>query len=136
MEIFREKHYWLYVLKLEQGKYYIGITSKTPEARLKEHLGGRKTWWTEKYKPLEIIDKKYLGDLDLAEAKLYENRVTREYIKHYGISNVRGGDITTTSDLIVRFHRIFEETSWKALVAIVFLLLIIAILVIHDTLSA
>jgi predicted GIY-YIG superfamily endonuclease len=31
------KKWWLYVLKLERGKYYVGITSKTPERRFYEH---------------------------------------------------------------------------------------------------
>lgn len=34
------KHYWLYVLKLEQQKFYVGITSRTPEIRMEQHLSG------------------------------------------------------------------------------------------------
>ena len=54
-----KKNYWLYVLKLEQEKYYIGITTRNVEIRAQEHrkgfLGAR---WTKKYKPIKIMDKK------------------------------------------------------------------------------
>ncbi len=39
----QNKHWWLYVLKLEQGKWYIGITSQTPEKRFYEHKIGRRS---------------------------------------------------------------------------------------------
>lgn len=118
-----QKHWWLYVLRLEESKWYIGITSQSPERRFQEHLGGRKTYWTEKYKPLEIYDQKYLGDLNLEEAEAYENKVTREYMKAKGINNVRGGDLVQKDDYIVRFGYIFDKYGWEAAVVVIFLLL-------------
>jgi predicted GIY-YIG superfamily endonuclease len=124
----KNKHFWLYVLKCEQGKYYVGITSQTPERRLQEHLGGRKTYWTEKYPPISILDKKDLGNSTEQEAKQIEDLVTRRYMREKGINNVRGGGLTGTSDLVIRFGYVFDELNWQALTTILFLLLIILVL--------
>lgn len=97
------KHWWLYVLKLEEGKWYVGITSQTPEKRLQEHLYGRKTYWTAKYPPIKIVQTVDLGGLDREAAEEYEKLVTRRYMKEKGVNKVRGGDLTQTDDYIVRF---------------------------------
>lgn len=123
-----KKHWTLYVLKLEQGKWYVGITSQPPEVRFQEHLHGRKAYWTEKYPPQEIADSKYLGDLDYEAAKAYENKVTRRLMREKGVNNVRGGDLTQTSDYAVRFGYIWDKFSLEALVVVSIQLLIIAML--------
>lgn len=122
------KHWWLYVLKLEQGKWYVGITSQTPEKRFKEHLGGRKTRWTNKYPPVKVIDTKYLGELPYEDVKVYENKVTRMYMKKKGVNNVRGGDLTDTSSYKIRFGYVWDEIRWGALVTILIQTLIILLL--------
>lgn len=111
-----KKKYWLYVLQLEQGKYYIGVTGKTPEARMKQHISGfAGARWTRKYKPIKMHDKKFLGNITYIAAVKYENKVLREYIKKYGISKVRGGDITDDTDLIVIFGQVFEVEGLRNL---------------------
>ncbi|MFZ1249021.1 MAG: GIY-YIG nuclease family protein [Candidatus Saccharimonadales bacterium] len=55
------KHWTLYVLLLEQGKYYVGITSQTPEKRLQQHKYGRKSHWTATYPPVRLIQTVDLG---------------------------------------------------------------------------
>ncbi len=52
------KHYWLYVLRLEQNKYYVGITSRLdPQTRINEHMGGfYSAQWVKKYKPIEAAE--------------------------------------------------------------------------------
>lgn len=123
------KNWWLYVLRLEGEKYYVGITSKTPEERFKEHKNGfLAANWTTKYKPLEIIQTKNLGQIDKERAEKFENKVTREYIKKYGIKNVRGGDISATDDLIKRFGYYFTSWDWEVLTTVLFLMLIIFVL--------
>lgn len=131
----KSKHFTLYVLKLEQGKYYVGITSQTPDERFQEHLNGsRKSWWTNKFKPIAILDTVDLGELSLEEAKAYENRVTRRYMRERGVNNVRGGDLTMTSDLVVRFGRyildkdLHDATLVMAVQTIVILILTIALI--------
>lgn len=90
-----KKRWWLYILRLEGEKWYVGITSKTPEQRFEQHKKGfAAAAWTREHKPIEIFDRKDLGDLDREEAELFEKRVTRKYIAKYGLKNVRGGDLS------------------------------------------
>lgn len=120
------KTYWLYVLKLDANKYYVGVTSKTPEQRFKQHVNGfLSASWTKKYKPIEIFDKKELGNMTLSEAEKYENKVVRAYMKKYGFNNVRGGDLTYTGDLIKRLGRYRNASEWETITVIVLLMLII-----------
>jgi predicted GIY-YIG superfamily endonuclease len=76
----------IYVLKLEQGKYYIGKTNN-PQFRLETHFNynGSASAWTQKYKPLKVI--KLLQNKDDYD----EDKYTRQYMDKYGIANVRGG---------------------------------------------
>jgi hypothetical protein len=74
----------IYVLKLEQGKYYIGKTNN-PQFRLENHCNGNGSAWTQKYKPLKVI--KLIPDCSDYD----EDKYTRQYMDKYGIANVRGG---------------------------------------------
>ena len=75
----------IYVLRLENDKYYIG-RSFDVKRRYDEHLNGSSgSVWTKKYKPLEIIatyDSMSIFD---------EDKHVLEYMNLYGIENVRGG---------------------------------------------
>lgn len=123
------RHYWLYILKCEEDKYYIGVTSKTPELRMQEHIKGiRPAKWTMKYKPIKLVDRKDLGMMTYENAEKYENKVIRAYVKKCGINNARGGDLRDTSDFIIRFGYIFDKSGWEVITAVVFLMLIIIIL--------
>jgi len=75
---------FIYVLKLEQGKYYIGKTDN-PQFRLENHYNGNGSAWTQKYKPLKVI--KLIPNCDNYE----ENNTTIKYMDKYGTVNVRGG---------------------------------------------
>lgn len=125
----KPKHYWLYVLKLEQGKYYVGITSQTPETRFQEHLGGtRSSYWTQQYKPIEIFDTKDLGYITISRAKKYEERVTRKYMRRHGINSTRGGDLTDKFEYGTILGTIYLKDAQQAVYTIVFLLFVIAVL--------
>lgn len=127
------KRLWLYVLKLEQGKYYVGITSKTPEHRFKQHVNGfAGAAWTRQYKPLSILDTKDLGNVAYADAEKYENRVVRSYIKKYGLNNVGGGDIRTTEQLVNRFGWLFSQDGWKNMMAVLILMAVILFLAVYS----
>ena len=74
----------IYVLKLKENKYYIGKTTN-PKYRLEQHFIEGGSAWTKKYKPIslyELIPNKQDSD---------EQIITQEYMKKYGIENVRGG---------------------------------------------
>jgi len=75
---------YIYVLKLENNKYYIGKTDN-PNIRLNAHFNCNGSEWTKKYNPLEIIE--IIPDCD----KYDEDKYTKIYMDKYGIDNVRGG---------------------------------------------
>ena len=105
-----KKQWYLYVLKLEKDKYYVGITSQTVEKRFNEHKTGiRAANWTKKYKPVEIVHSRMLGVITKQDAEVIENKAVREYINTYGINKVRGGDITDTIDLFIFRRNIIDK---------------------------
>ena len=75
---------YIYVIKLEQNKYYIGKTNN-PQFRLENHCNGNGSVWTQKYKPLRVT--RFIEDCYDYE----EDTVTLNLMKIYGIANVRGG---------------------------------------------
>lgn len=75
---------YIYILQLEEGKYYIGKTSN-PEFRIEQHIQCDGALWTKKYKPLNVLE--IIPDCDDYD----EDKYTRRYMDKYGIDNVRGG---------------------------------------------
>ena len=75
----------LYILQLKDGKYYIGTTKKDVTDRLQEHMSGRGSSWTRKYKVLKL--EKTIENCD----KYDEDKWTKIYMDRHGIINVRGG---------------------------------------------
>src|SRR3989344_3486268 len=111
-----KKHYWLYVLKLEHGKYYVGITAKSPEERFAQHKNGyMAAKWTQEHKPTSLFDKHDLGMISKINAEAYENKIVRIYIKKYGYNNVRGGDLSFRGNYIKRFGYYFTEYTWETI---------------------
>lgn len=85
----QEKKDSVYILKLENDKYYVGRTSKPVAERFNEHLIGKGSAWTELHKPKEIVKIiKNPDDFD-------EDKQTKIYMRQYGINNVRGGSYVT-----------------------------------------
>lgn len=116
------KNWWLYTLKLEHGKYYVGITTQTPEKRFLQHKNKYLAAnWTKMYPPIEIMQTKYLGAHTQEQAELFEARVTREYIKKYGLRNVRGGDMTYVGEYFKRFGGYFQDNGWETITVVSFL---------------
>jgi|UniRef100_A0A6C0F0T2 cellular nucleic acid-binding protein len=77
----------IYVLLLEEGKYYIGKSNDVFK-RCIEHFEGSGSCWTKKYKPLKL--QKTIENVSPFE----EDKITKEYMLKYGIENVRGGTYT------------------------------------------
>ena len=77
-------HTNIYILKLENNKYYVG-KSNDLETRMTSHKNGTASMWTKKYKPISV-------EQIIPNACSYdENKYTIEYMDKYGIDNVRGG---------------------------------------------
>lgn len=96
-----EKHYyWLYALRLNNGKYYVGQTRYyNVQTRIDQH---KKGWysadWVKKHGFLEEIEHIDIGLLTNDEAQKQETELTLKYMKKYGYRNVRGGDYSYSGD--------------------------------------
>jgi hypothetical protein len=92
----------VYVLKCEQGKYYVGKTARTVSARVAEHQCNQGSEWTKKYHVIELVETKNNAD------QFDEDKYTKKYMLLYGIDNVRGAAYTqinmekSTKDHIAR----------------------------------
>lgn len=79
---------WIYVLGLEQGKFYVG-TSHDPKKRIADHRAGRGSIWTRKYKVVREISVTEATD------KFEEDATVKRLMSKHGIDNVRGGTYAT-----------------------------------------
>ena len=78
---------YIYILKLENDKYYIGKTNN-PSFRIENHKNGTGSFWTRKYKPISV--ERIIPNCDIYD----EDKYTIQYMDKYGIPNVRGGSFT------------------------------------------
>jgi hypothetical protein len=102
----------LYILRLKQGKYYIGTTNKDVTDRLQEHMSGRGSSWTIKYKVLRL--EKTIENCD----KYDEDKWTKIYMDRHGITNVRGGsycEMTLNTESIGCISREVSHANNKCL---------------------
>lgn len=77
----------VYVLRLENGKYYVGKTDNVIN-RLEDHVSDNGSAWTRTHKPLEVVEV-------IENASVYtEDAVTKKYMNQFGTENVRGGSYT------------------------------------------
>jgi hypothetical protein len=74
----------IYILKLEQNKYYVGLT-KNPNSRIQEHFNGNGSSFTSLYKPIHIVKQIQTYD------RYDEDKIVKQCMSKYGILNVRGG---------------------------------------------
>ena len=84
----------MYVLKLVEGKYYVGIASGRDDVdtRTAAHFNGQGSMFTRTYHPLHVIEVIEGGN---------EDDTVLEYMHKYGIDNVRGGAF---SSIDIRDH--------------------------------
>ena len=78
----------IYVLLCSNQKYYIGKTDATLQDRIISHFRGIGSEWTRKYAPIKVVEE--IRDAD----EFDEDKVTKRYMKTFGIQNVRGGSYT------------------------------------------
>tara|TARA_B110000037_G_scaffold219892_1_gene286089 strand:+ start:4307 stop:4768 length:462 start_codon:yes stop_codon:yes gene_type:complete len=74
----------IYILLLENDKYYIGRTMNL-DFRLDCHFANKGCYWTKKHIPIKVI--KIYNKCDFFD----EDKYTLKYMDKYGINNVRGG---------------------------------------------
>jgi hypothetical protein len=68
----------IYILKLENNKYYIGRTNN-PKFRIENHFNNKGSYWTKKYKPINVIE--VINNCDEYD----EDKYTIKYMNLYGI---------------------------------------------------
>ena len=95
----------IYILKLENNKYYIGKSDDIGKSYL-EHINGTASYWTRKYKPFSI--NKIISNVTSSE----EEKYIIEYMCIYGIDNVRGGLYVTEALDKLQRHTI-RKSIWK-----------------------
>lgn len=78
---------YIYILKLQHNKYYIGKTSN-PYFRIESHFNSQGSEWTKINKPIKLLKLIKGDDYD-------EDKYTKMYMDKYGIENVRGGSYTS-----------------------------------------
>ena len=72
----------VYVLELENNKFYVGL-SENVNNRLANHFNGGASVWTKLHKPIKLVEC-VIGD------SLLEKSKTLEYMSKFGWQNVRG----------------------------------------------
>lgn len=79
---------FIYILELENKKYYVGKTSD-PKMRLVQHVSGTGSVWTNLYPPISILD------IIPMSSSFDEDKYTISCMAEYGIDNVRGGSFVS-----------------------------------------
>ena len=74
----------VYVLELQDGHYYVGITYSL-NLRMAQHWSGVGAKWTRLHKPIAIREIVYPATEE------DENNKTQELMEKYGYDKVRGG---------------------------------------------
>jgi len=100
---------FIYILELEQNKYYIGKTTNIA-FRLKDHFESNGAAWTKKYKPIRL--ESIIADCDDFD----EDKFTLKYMEKYGINNVRGGsfcEIKLSDANITTLNQIMNSVTDK-----------------------
>ena len=75
---------YIYVLALQDNKYYIGKTNN-PDFRFQKHFNYNGSEYTKKYNPINLFE------LISNQDDFDEDKITLKYMKKHGIENVRGG---------------------------------------------
>ena len=88
------KKHNVYVLKLEDGKRYVGRTGNLPK-RMNQHFNGNGAEYTKKYKPIQIIHTNECNSLESSKAA--ERILYKRMRDCHGKDNVRGAGHTKST---------------------------------------
>ena len=100
---------FIYILQLEQEKYYIGKTTN-PTFRLQKHFTSGGSVWTRKYKPISVLE--IIPNCDDYD----EDKYTIKCMEKYGINNVRGGsfcEIKLSENNIITLNQMIRGVTNK-----------------------
>jgi predicted GIY-YIG superfamily endonuclease len=125
------RNWTLYVIKLNGGQYYVGITSRRDfMQRINQHgslLGAR----VNRGKRVEAIEEiQHLGRMTGLEAQNIENDMTIEYRKRYGWSKVKGGyDIRLKNSIVPTYTPGSKQANIFILSCLMVGLVLLAVLI-------
>ena len=88
MSIEKVIYRYIYILELEDNKYYVGMTENV-DKRMYSHFNGKGSEWTKLHKPVKIY--KIFRSIDIFDEDLY----TKKMMYYKGIDNVRGGSYSS-----------------------------------------
>lgn len=100
---------YIYILQLENEKYYIGKTNNL-QFRLDSHFNSNGSAWTRKYKPIKVLES--IPDCDDYD----EDKYTIKYMEKYGINNVRGGsfcEIKLSDNNVITLKQMINSVTDK-----------------------
>jgi predicted GIY-YIG superfamily endonuclease/uncharacterized Zn ribbon protein len=100
--------FYIYVLQLEEGKYYVGKTIRSVHQRFKEHKAGNGAAWTSRYVPIRRIHAFQTDDDDA------ENKEVRRQMEQFGIDNVRGGSYSQVELSAKQMERVKRDIRHDA----------------------
>ncbi|MGR5536471.1 GIY-YIG nuclease family protein [Vibrio mediterranei] len=89
-EFERNIELYIYKLKLQNGRYYIGH-SMDPLARIQKHFQGKGASWTKVHPPMNTISVESAQTTNWKVAETIENHRTLTFMLEHGWKNVRGG---------------------------------------------
>jgi hypothetical protein len=101
----------IYVLRLQQGKYYVG-KSQDLKQRLEDHRLGTGSSWTSRYPLLDLME------IIPMTSEFDEDNQTIRLMGRFGIDNVRGGSFNQvqldqhTRDVIQKMLRSADDTCF------------------------
>ena len=75
-----------YVLKLENDKYYVGISGNINH-RIAQHIAGEASRWSKLHKVISVQSLEVVPN----QWGFWEKQMTLTCMKKYGWNNVRGG---------------------------------------------
>lgn len=81
---------YIYVLALENGYFYVGLTGDVV-SRTAKHAAGKGAEWTKLHPPVRRLDAVCTGTRDGREAEQMEDEITIALMERHGIDKVRGG---------------------------------------------
>ncbi len=107
----------LYVLKLQDGCYYVGLSTNVHK-RIDAHMLRKGAVWTHAHPPIGILETERTWTDDQNSAEELENRLTIKTMQNYGWRKVRGGWFCnvdeTLTEKALRAHGLLDLLeSWE-----------------------
>jgi predicted GIY-YIG superfamily endonuclease len=99
----------IFVLKLENEKYFIGKSVDFDKSLIK-HENGTASKWTKIHKPIKVIETIELDNENSIEIQDKIDNIVRKYFMAFGFKNVRGGRYSII-DTETHLKKVFKDNK-------------------------